>query len=249
MTTTPSRPTRRVLLSAALLSAAGCVASGQATDPAQRTFDTDTNGAALAAAPAHASCPGVTLRTRAELQALRSCREIAGDLVIEPADFTALTAADLPDLRRITGSLVAFGATRLEELTLPALVAVGTTGHGDMIDIGYDAETLQHVSLPALEVVHGDLVVAVALQLRELDLPNLRDIDGRLDLLTLPELRALDMRAAVRASDSVAIEHVCRLPADRLLDVTSASGDVDVRGIGCCTQSAIGCPTSACACE
>ena len=77
----------------------------------------------------------------------------------------------------------------------------------------------------------------------------LRDVDGRLDLLTLPELRELDVRGAVRASDSVAIEHVCHLPADRLLDVTSASGNTRVRGIGCCTQSAIECPTSACACE
>jgi hypothetical protein len=249
MTTTTSRPTRRVLLAVALLSAAGCVESRQATAPAQRTFDTDTSGAPLAAVPARTSCPGMTLRTRAELQGLRSCREIAGDLVVEPVDFTVLTAADLPDLRRITGSLVAFGTTRLEELTLPALVEVGTTGHGDMIDIGYDPETLQRVSLPALEVVHGDLVVAVALQLRALELPNLRDVDGRFELLTLPELRELHVLAAVRASDSVAIEHVCRLPADHLLDIASASGDVRVRGIGCCTQSALGCPASACACE
>jgi hypothetical protein len=206
------------------------------------------SGCALSA-PETLNCPGIELRTRAELVAARACREIDGDLVFNSRDIERIEDDDLPYLERVTGSIRLTGSSPLVEISLPALREVGQVPSADILMLGFDASNLRRISLPALRVVHGTLSIVALGGLETLALGELAVVDDAFGLITLPRLAQLELSEHVRAGRLVAFEALCELPADVLPD-TSALPEEEKRvlGVGCCTANSSGCESSICAC-
>lgn len=234
------------LLFAASLPWSGCAASGgDESDELSRAMD------AASIAAADGRCPGIVVRTRADVEAARDCVEIDGDLVFRETDFTELTDDDFPQLRRITGSLLVHGANALERVVLPALVEVGTQGRADLMQFSFELTSLRSIELPALTTVHGDLIVGVLDVLSELRLPQLAQVDGVLGLIALPALRTLELPASARAGERLKLDHLCQLSERELSGlIAGAEGRAELRAIGCCGESGLACEANSCgACD
>jgi hypothetical protein len=194
-------------------------------------------------------CPSVVVATHADLQAARHCREIDGDLELRASDFAGIGADDLPYLERVSGSILSVGGSPLEGISLPALREVGTPGAQNIIELGFDASTLQRISLPALETVHGDMAITAAGALTELDAARLTTVDGAFGLINLPHLTSVDLNEDLHAGRLIAFEYLCAMPYAALPDTSDlAAEQKSVRDLGCCTESAFDCQSWLCDC-
>jgi hypothetical protein len=195
-------------------------------------------------------CPSVIIATQDDLRAARACSEIDGDLVFRSQSIERIAADDLPYLEHVSGSLLAAPSGSLRELALPALQDMGTTGSDDVLEIGFDLASLERVSLPNLQRVHGSLSLVGLGALRRVDLAKLEVVDDALGLLNLPRLSALALPADVRATRLIDFAYLCRLPSHALPDPSfSEAASVRLRGVGCCTGDALDCNDATCACE
>ena len=196
-------------------------------------------------------CPSLTIQTQTDLDAARDCSEIDGSLTIRSKTIEHITARDLPKLRRVRGSVLSVGGSRIREIELPKLREVGNPGDTEIVfEIGFDAMTLERIALPELRVVHGSLGILALGGLRELDLSQLETVDARFALGNLPRLTELNLASGVSAGDKAVFELLCRLPADGLPaaeDVLSTTRQR--RDLGCCTESAEGCELARCVCD
>jgi hypothetical protein len=170
-------------------------------------------------------------------------------LVRAPA-LEAISVDALPHLRRITGSLISTGGRRLREVMLPVLQEVGT-GRDDLLEIGFYADSLERIELPALERVNGSLGIVALGSSHTLDLSSLESVRGELAFVNLPKLADLRIGDRIETGGGVSYEYLCALPAIDLPDAP-ATDEQDrapqVRDIGCCTYSATQCESSFCAC-
>ena len=148
-----------------------------------------------------------------DLREARQCSEIEGDLVLRS---NALGRIELPRLRRVHGSLIAVGSRLAREIVLPELREVGTQGAENLLEIGFDADSLQRIAMPELRVVHGSLGIAALGGLRDLDLSSLERVDGKLALINLPQLDRLRLPDGVAAPGGVWFELLCALDDDEL---------------------------------
>jgi hypothetical protein len=204
------------------------------------------SGCALSV-PQTVNCPGVELRTRADLLAAHACREIDGNLVLRPSDIERIAADDLPYLERVTGSIILAGSSPLVEISLPALREVGDNPAEHILELGFDAMTLRRISLPALRAVHGSLSIVALGALETLCLGQLEVVDDAFGLINLPRLAQLELSASVRAGRLVDYEELCELPLDGLPDTSALPTERKrVKAVGCCTQSASECAGSIC---
>jgi hypothetical protein len=195
-------------------------------------------------------CETTIIASALDLAAARACREIDGDLVLRAPDLEAISADAMPHLRRITGSLISTGGRPLREIVLPELREVGT-GRDDLLEIGFDATSLERIELPALKRVNGSLGIVGLGSLHTLDLSALEVVSGELGLVNLPELTDLRIGDQIETGGGMSYEYLCELPAFDLPDAP-ATNDGDrapqVRDIGCCTYSATQCESSFCMC-
>ena len=148
-----------------------------------------------------------------DLREARACSEIDGDLVLHS---NTLERVELPQLRRVRGSLISVGARLAREIVLPQLREVGTEGGENLLEIGFDADSLQRIAMPELRVVHGSLGIAALGGLRELDLRSLERVDEKLGLINLPQLDRLLMPDGVAADGGSWFELLCELDDDEL---------------------------------
>lgn len=198
-------------------------------------------------------CDAMTIHSREELEAARDCAVIDGDLKLAAYDLGRITADDLPNLERVTGSLVFVpaGAGQVREITLPALREVGSEGaeEPDLLEIGWDAGSLQRIAIPQLRTVHGSVMIAALGALTDLDFPELSVIDVAFILASLPALRSVRVADDLAIRERVSFSHLCQLPSADLPGVvpdSEAAREVDE--IGCCTRSALECEWTACRC-
>jgi hypothetical protein len=180
----------------------------------------------------------------------RACREIDGDLVLRAPELEAISEDALPHLHRVTGSLISTGGRPLREIVLPALQEVGSGGD-DLLEIGFDATSLERIELPALKSVNGSLGIVGLGSLHTLDLSALETVSGELGLVNLPRLTDLRMADQIETGGGVSYEYLCELPAIDLPDAPAADDESrtpQVRDIGCCTYSATQCESTFCMC-
>jgi hypothetical protein len=187
-------------------------------------------------------CPGLVVRTAADLDAAQRCNEIDGDLRLVVTEPLTIGPRDLPYLTRISGSLFSIGGQPVPEITLSALREVGTEDAQTLIEISLD-ESLRRVSMPKLSVVHGALSLFGLYALEELDLPAVTSVD-QLSLINLPKLVALSLPADLPAGALLDFEYLCDLPAEAI----EPDGTVR-KAIGCCTESAVQCDYMICNCD
>jgi hypothetical protein len=158
-------------------------------------------------------CPGLAVVSAEDLRQTRECEEIEGDLVLRSP---VLERIDLPRLRRVSGSLISIGSRPLREIELPSLREVGTSGQEDLLEIGFDADTLVRIAMPELRVVHGSLGIVALGGLRELDLSSLEHVEERLGLINLPQLQTLLLADDLAADGGSWFELLCQLEPEQL---------------------------------
>lgn len=217
----------------------------QRADAAVRSAD-----AVEHAEPARRICASLLVRTDAELAAASECDEVDGDLKVDLSESPDVRELDLPRLREVSGSLVVVLPAALERVALPALTAVGTAGRGSAVEIGFDSGGLRRVELPALREVHGSFGVAALPGLEVLDTAALVRVDGLLLMESLPSLTELSFGSGLVVGGQLIASGLCSLPASALLEQRIGVDEpAELRGLGCCTESAFGCPYSGCACD
>jgi hypothetical protein len=193
-------------------------------------------------------CESVIIENEQDLIDARLCRQIDGDLVFRAPDLEAVSGDALPDLRRVTGSLISAGSRPLREIVLPALREVGTN-RDDLLEIGFDARALERIELPELRRVNGSLGIVALGGLHTLDLSSLEVVGGEFGIVNLPQLVDLRMPDQIRTEAGVSYEYLCVLPAIDLPDAPSSTGEEPrIRDVGCCTYSATQCESSLCVC-
>lgn len=194
-------------------------------------------------------CATTTILTQATLEAARYCREIEGDLIVEP-DFSAIRPEDLRFLVTITGDLHAASnpampvPSVLETFTLPALTSIG----GD-VRFG-PLSRLQFVSLPRLERVDGVVTFGFA-PLERIALPSLTTVKGALSLTSgLTSLVQLDVRKLMEVGGVLSVIGLCNLPWSQVEPISTLGLSQAVFNIGCCTSlSAYACSGNTCDCN
>jgi hypothetical protein len=188
-------------------------------------------------------CEDVTIETEQDLRAASTCDEIAGNLTLRARDIERITAASLPRLRRIHGSLLSLGDWPLRELTLPALEEVGSA-QNNLVEIGFGQPNLERIALPRLRSVHGSFGIGAMAELRELDASALTDVSGSFGLVNLPKLSVWRHAEQLDVGGRAQLERLCELPAD---EVFAPEGSTE-RDIGCCTELPGSCEHSLCEC-
>ena len=225
-----------------LLLLGGCAV----TTPLDTTGDGNTSDAATAPGT---HCDGMIVQSPADLVAAHDCREIDGDLVFRSRAIEQIGEQDLPYLARIHGSLVVAAVTNLEHLDLPVLREVGGRSEQDLVEIGFEADSLLRIELPELRVVHGSLGVLALGALRELDLSTLERVDGALVLSNLPRLEVLDLPTSVQVAKRAAFDYLCRLEPHALPALTDRTTESSsALELGCCNNDAAPCTPHVCQC-
>jgi hypothetical protein len=184
-------------------------------------------------------CDTLTVRSKADLDSARACAEIHGNLSLL-GGASAITASDLPNLKRITGDLTitTFGAqqpfiesvtlsalqsveggvyiagnARTRTVSLPALRSIGKSG--SMSKFQVQQAVLSRLDLPQLATIYADVTIAQANGLCAVNMPALSSVSGNVDLLDLPNV-GYSAFAKLRMS---------------------SGGTVSGRNVGCCTIS------------
>jgi hypothetical protein len=192
-------------------------------------------------------CPTTTILSHVNLDAARYCREIAGDLILEP-NFATIGPDALAYLVEVSGSVnaVSIASTQsvLESITLPALATIGGELRFGSLpnlklasfprlkhvgsNLRFGLTTVERISLPQLTMVGGDVSFSTGLNsLSQLELDMLSSVGGSLTLFAL-----------------------CRLPWSQVEGISTLGMSQAVLDIGCCTTLAShACNTSACTCN
>jgi hypothetical protein len=221
-----------------------CAMSTEATPDAPSSAHIEAPLAGDAATDTGAQCSSITLETAADVRAARACRVIDGDLRVRGLELEAIGEDDLPNLERVTGSLISEGGKNLRELSLPNLREVGSEDGMDSLQIGLDGSHLRRVALPRLQTVHGGIGVFGLYALEELDLRALDQVDGALVFATMPRLREARLSPDLHVDGGAQLQLLCALP---FTSIALPEGS-KVQDVGCCTESSSACDGLQCAC-
>jgi hypothetical protein len=192
-------------------------------------------------------CRTTTIASQVNLDAARYCREIAGDLLIEP-NFVSIDAAALPYLTSVTGdvSAASVAATQsvAESITLPALERIG----GDLRF--RSLPQLRLVNLPRLAQLEGSVEFGL-LPLERLSLPQLAAVGGDVTIASgLQTLSQLDVAKLTSVDGALVLFGLCRLPWPQVEAISSLGSTRTISDIGCCTTLAShACVTNICSCN
>jgi hypothetical protein len=177
-------------------------------------------------------CGTTTIVSPLHLDATKFCREIDGDLRIEP-DFPSLDASAFPYLTRVRGNLLALtptGAPAAQSITFSALQTVD----GDL-KVGPLAN-LTRLSLPRLQSAHV-LAVVSSPKLEHVSLPVLTTVRGALALANLRSLVRLDIGALRTVEGDLSLQGLCELPWSQANRISTLGTTQAVHGIGCCSST------------
>jgi hypothetical protein len=234
--------------SCARAGAGGC----QPGDVCQTDADCRTGGDSNATCDATDKVCVTTCGTRSivsqdNLDAARYCREITGDLTIEP-DFATIPATALPYLTRVRGSVrsgSATGSAALQSITLGRLETVdGELGFG-----GFTSMTL--ASFPRLSSA-GGISFILSNAVTRISLPQLTRVQGGFALGVLQNLTQVDIGRLNSISGSLTLRDLCKLPWTQVERIASFGSSQLVTMIGCCTMftkhTTCGGSTGTCSC-
>jgi hypothetical protein len=176
-------------------------------------------------------CPTTSIVSQANLDAAEYCREIDGDLIVNP-NFATIPASALPYLKRIRGrfnaDLSGVPNTSAQSLTFGAL---------QTIDGNLSFGLFQNVillSFPRLTSVGGNLTIVLAQSLEHLSLPQLTTIQGNLDVGAAP-ISQFDIGRLQTVGGTLTIGAVCNLPWSQISRLGSVVANPTFANIGCCT--------------
>jgi hypothetical protein len=181
-------------------------------------------------------CGDTTIKTRADIDAAASCKEIRGKLTLL-GGATNITNSDFPNLTKITGDLVvttfgaqapfietiSFGALQVVEgsiqiagnakirvVSFPALTTVGKPGATPNFQV--QQTSLGRLDAPVLTTVYGNITFAQANGLCSANFRRVASVSGTTTLSVLPNLP---------------LSSVSRLRSNAASEMTSI--------VGCCT--------------
>lgn len=191
-------------------------------------------------------CPTTSIVSELNLNAARYCREIDGDLIVNP-NFATVPANALPYLTRIRGrfnaDLVGVLNTSAQSLTFSALQRVD----GNLAFALFQNVTL--LSFPRLTSIGGNMLIALAQSMERLSLPQLTTVQGRVEIGSLP-VSQLDIGRLQTIGDTLAIGGMCNLPWSQISGLAAAIPTASFANIGCCTgQSTRHSCDGACVCD
>jgi hypothetical protein len=169
------------------------------------------------------------------LEAAKFCREINGDLLLEPS-FATIGASALPYLTKVTGDVKAesIGATQsiLQSITLPALQAID----GDLRFASLPS--LRLVNLPRLTSIGGALSFGL-LGAQRISLPELAIVQGDFSLTSgLTNLTQFDIGKLRTVGGTLNLFALCRLPWSQVQAISTFGATRVVSDIGCCAAIA-----------
>jgi hypothetical protein len=193
------------------------------------------------------TCGTTAIVSQDNLEAARYCREITGDLTVEP-NFATIPATALPYLTRVRGSVrsgSATGSSTLQSITLSRLETVdGELGFG-----GFTAMTL--ASFPRLSSA-GGISFALSSALSRISLPQLTRVQGPFALGVLQNLTQVDIGRLNSITGSLSLRDLCKLPWTQVERIAALGSSQVVTTVGCCTMytkhSSCSGGTSTCTC-
>jgi hypothetical protein len=191
-----------------------------------------------------AVCGTTSIASQANLEAARYCREITGDLFLEPA-LPNIVATDLPYLTTVRGSIKAGSATGNTAAQSITLAAVQTVGGGVAFG-GF--LNLQQVSFPRLRSVGGAVEFILSSQLREISLPELTAAPGGFTLGVLPSLAQVNVPKLQTVGGQLQLRVLCDLPWSQVERISTFGSGRKIDNVGCCVSSGQACDTS-CTCD
>jgi hypothetical protein len=233
--------------------AAACASSGgcQPGDSCVTDAECRTGGSSTATChPTDKVCVDVcgaqTIVSQANLDAARYCKEITGDLILQP-NFATLPATALPYLTRVRGDVKGgsgSGTSAAVSITLGRLETIdGGFGLGGFTGLNlvsvprlttagsfeFILSSMERISAPQLTRVNGAFSLGVLQNLTQVDIGNLNSIGGQLQLNTL-----------------------CRLPWSQVERISTFGTSRNIIYVGCCimfsqhTSCASGNPPCSC---
>ena len=151
----------------------------------------------------------LTLRGNLDnLEGLNSIDSIIGDLFIQETS-NLISTSGLMQLKSVGGEIRIEENNNLQQLVLPSLIESGPIILIDNFDLNsidflsiqkaggilvLDSRELVSINMPTLRQIDGDLKLISNNKLQEIDLSNLRNIEGAMDLGFLENLRELNTR-------------------------------------------------------
>jgi hypothetical protein len=177
-------------------------------------------------------CPSTTIVSQASLDAARYCKEVNGELRIEP-NFTTIDATGFPYLTRVRGPIIAVGGITgilpIQSITIPNLQTVD----GDISFSALVQMTL--LSLPRLATA-GSVGVANNGSLTHLSLPQLRSVTRTFMLYQNRSLERVDI-GRLTAVGELRLQALCRLPWTQVQPISALGATQTIASIGCCNMS------------
>jgi hypothetical protein len=227
------------------ISAIGC----QPGDACSSDADCQTGGDSSATCDSAgrvcvAVCGTTSIVSQANLEAARYCREITGDLYLEPT-LANIVSTDLPYLTVVRGSIKAGSATgnpTSQTITLANLQTVGgSVAFGGFLN-------LQQVSFPRLRSVGGAVEFILSSQLRQISLPELTAAPGGFTLGVLPSLTQVDVPKLQTIGGQLQLRVLCDLPWAQVQRISTFGSGQRIDNVGCCASSGQACDAS-CTCD
>jgi hypothetical protein len=178
------------------------------------------------------TCPSTSIISQSHLAQAQYCREIDGNLVIEP-DFANLGADALPYLTRVRGNLNAGSASgnrTAESITVGNLQTVdGLVQFGGFLN-------LARLSFPRLTSIGSFDLILTSAALQQISLPQLTTVEGNFRLSYLQGLSQLEIRRLVTVGGTLSLNNLCKLPWSQIEAISMLGTSQSVTNIGCCTM-------------
>jgi hypothetical protein len=178
-------------------------------------------------------CPSMTIVSQASLDAAKYCKEIDGDLKLEP-NFATIGATGLPHLTRVRGSIVALGGISgllpVTSIVIPNLQTVDGTANFALLP------QLATLNLPRLRTA-GNLSVTTNGKLTHLSLPQLSTVTGDLGFTINITLERVDIERLTMVGGRVSLRGLCRLPWTQVQRISTLGATQDILEVGCCNMS------------
>jgi hypothetical protein len=189
-------------------------------------------------------CRGMTVVSQANLDAAKYCKEIDGDLDLQP-NFNAIGADALPYLTRVRGKVAAAnpgGLPALKSITIAKLQTVDG-------DVAFSRIFVNAISLPHLTSA-GRLILGPLLYLERASLPVLTAVQGTLAIADAPDLNQIDIGKLQTVAGTVTLHGLCALPWSQVRPISTFGTTQTVSEIGCCNMSTDrnACSGSTCGC-
>jgi hypothetical protein len=179
-------------------------------------------------------CATISITSQANLDAARYCREITGDLLVNP-NFATIPATAMPYLTRVRGNVSggsASGNTVFQAITLNTLQTVD--GNVEFIFV----QNLARATFPRLTSIGGVLTFGVMPSFQQLSLPLLTTVTRNVSLTNLP-MTQLDIGRLQTIGGTLNLSSLCQLPWSQVSRISALVASPTVSNIGCCAGTTV----------